>query len=172
MAPMYVWYRRLLRNENGQDLVELTMLTPLLLLIVFGIVEFGNILDSQQALSYLTREGANIASRGAGLDEVLATTLTNGAEIQLDTRGGAIVTKIRFEDSVAEVESQITSPGYAMASRIGGPGDQVGSMSDLALGEGSSLYVVEVFYRRPMLTPVMAFFSGTIPEVMYDRAVF
>jgi Flp pilus assembly protein TadG len=51
-------FGRFRKDESGQDLVELVMVTPLLLLFVFGIIEFGSILDSQQAVSYLTREGA------------------------------------------------------------------------------------------------------------------
>ena len=76
--------RRLLREESGQDLVELTIVMPLLLLVVLAIIEFGSILDSQQAVSYLTREGANIASRGTALDTVLAVTLRNGESIRLE----------------------------------------------------------------------------------------
>jgi len=32
--------------------------------------------------------------------------------------------------------------------------------------------VVEVFLRRPPATPLGNFFSGTIPDVLYDRAIF
>ena len=71
------WVGRLARGQRGQDLVELTILTPLLLLIVLGIIEFGSLLDSQQAMSYLSREGANIASRGAPLGEVLTVTMAD-----------------------------------------------------------------------------------------------
>ena len=80
--------RRLARNEKGQDLVEMTILLPVLLLVVFAVIEFGSMLDSQQSMSYLTREGANIASRGEDLNSVLNVTMQNGASLQLDTRGG------------------------------------------------------------------------------------
>ncbi len=164
--------RRLAGNDSGQDLAELTIVTPLLLLVVFGIIEFGAMLDSQQAMSHLTREGANIASRGTALDTVLAVTMQNGSEMQLDTRGGAVVSKILIQGTVPTVNQQVASAGYSTASRVGGPGDPVGAVSGMNLADGASVYVVEVFYDRPTLTPLQAFFSGSIPNVMYDRAVF
>ena len=117
--------RRLASNDLGQDLVELTMVTPIMLLVVFGIIEFGSILDSQQAMSHLTREGANIASRGAPLDTVLAVTLRNGADIELDARGGAVVSRVLVEGGVPNVDYQVASAGYAGASQLGNPGDPV-----------------------------------------------
>ena len=164
--------RRLGMSETGQDIVELAILAPILIVVVLGIIEFGSILDSQQAMSYLTREGASIASRGTPLDEVLTVTMNNGSEIQLDTRGGAVVSRVRVEGSVPQIEEQVTSPGYVAASHVGSVGDPVGSMSGLNLSEGTTVYVVEVFYERPMLTSITGFFSGTIPDVMYDRAIF
>lgn len=166
------WAALLRRDERGQDLVELTVVAPLLLLLLFGIVEFGSIFDSQHTMSYLTREGASIASRGTPLDTVLAVTMRNGADIGLSDRGGAVVSRVTVAGSTAEVEEQVASPGYASASRIGSPGDDIESISALNLEDGASVYVVEVFLNRSNLTPIMGFFSGSIPEVLYDRAVF
>lgn len=163
---------RLTRDERGQDIAELTILLPLLLVIVFGIIEFGSIIDSQHAMSYLTREGANIASRGASLDQVLTVTLENGSEMRLDERGGVVVTRVRVEDSMPEVVEQLATSGYGGASRLGGPGDQIATLLGGSLGEGTSVHVVEVFYQRPTLTPFANFFSGSVPETMYDRSVF
>lgn len=164
--------RRLALDERGQDLVELVMVTPLLLLFVFGIIEFGSILDSQQAVSYLAREGANIASRGTALDTVLAVTMRNGEDIQLDTRGGAVVSRVFVASSVPHVAQQFASAGYGSASHVGGVGDEVTNLEGLNLSDGASVYVVEVFYHRADLTPFTGLFTGTLPDVLYERAVF
>jgi Flp pilus assembly protein TadG len=164
--------RRLVRDESGQDLVELTILTPVLLLVLLAIIEFGGLIDSQQELSYLTREGASIASRGTALDTVLAITLQNGEDIGLSSRGGAVVSRVTVNGGDAEVASQVASPGYTSASRLGATGDEAANIADLALADGSSVHVVEVFLQRPLNTPILGFFSGSIPEVMYDRAIF
>ena len=164
--------RRLARNEQGQDLVEMTILLPVLLLVVFAVIEFGSMLDSQQSMSLLTREGANIASRGEDLNTVLNVTMQNGSELQLDTRGGAVLSRILVENATATIEQQVASAGYASSSQMGAPGDEVPSITGINMVDGSRVHVMEIFYARPTLTPLAAFFSGTIPDVLYDRSVF
>lgn len=52
-------------NQKGQALVELAILLPLLLLIVFGITEFGRALYIKNSLTNAAREGARRASVSA-----------------------------------------------------------------------------------------------------------
>lgn len=163
---------RLGRNESGQDIAELVMVTPLLLLVLLGIIEFGGLLDSQQTLSGLSREGANIASRGTAIDTVLAVTMNNGATIGLDTRGGAVVSRLTVSGGAAQIEDQRASPGYTASSRLGAAGDEVAEVTSLGLSNGVTVYAVEVFLTRPPSTPIGSFFGGTIPDVLYDRAIF
>jgi hypothetical protein len=51
------------RNERGVGLVEMAIVTPLLLLIVFGIIEFGSLYNNRIELSQGVREGARLAAR-------------------------------------------------------------------------------------------------------------
>jgi hypothetical protein len=125
--------RRLGREESGQDLVELVMVTPLLMLVIFGILEFGNILDSQQTVSYLSRVGASMASRGVSFDAVMGATLDNGAGIQLEDRGGLVLSRLVVEDGVPNVREQVASLGYAGASRLGVVGDELDDLTDIIM---------------------------------------
>lgn len=54
-----------LSDEKGQAMVELALLLPLLLLIVFGITEFGRAWLVSNALTNAAREGARRASISA-----------------------------------------------------------------------------------------------------------
>lgn len=55
------------RAQRGQSLVEFSMLVPVFLLILLGLLEFGFVFDQQMTLAYGTREGArNGAAFGAG----------------------------------------------------------------------------------------------------------
>ncbi|SJZ44641.1 TadE/TadG family type IV pilus assembly protein [Selenihalanaerobacter shriftii] len=49
---------KLSRNQKGQALVELALVLPVLLLILFGIVEFGRIFHTYLVISNAAREGA------------------------------------------------------------------------------------------------------------------
>ncbi len=56
--------RRLVRGGRGQSLVEFALVLPLLLIMVFGIIDFGMGLRSYISLSSATREGARFAAVG------------------------------------------------------------------------------------------------------------
>ncbi len=51
------------KNERGAAVVELSFSLILFLLISFGVVEFGSMLNERNALTQLAREGASLASR-------------------------------------------------------------------------------------------------------------
>lgn len=46
------------RREEGQELVELGLVLPVLLLLLFAILEFGLVIFSYNAVSEVAREGA------------------------------------------------------------------------------------------------------------------
>jgi len=50
--------RNIFRRQEGQALVEFALVAPVLLLILFGIVEFGLILFNQHVITNASREGA------------------------------------------------------------------------------------------------------------------
>jgi hypothetical protein len=54
---------RFFRSEDAQGLVEFALvLPPLLLILVFGLVEIGTVLSVAMTMSSATREGARVAS--------------------------------------------------------------------------------------------------------------
>lgn len=50
----------MLKNKSGQAMVEFAIITPIFLLILFGIYEIGSALVIQQAITYAVREGARV----------------------------------------------------------------------------------------------------------------
>jgi Flp pilus assembly protein TadG len=52
------------KRDRGAAAVEFALLLPLLLLIVFGIVDFGRALNAQITLTQAAREGARLAALG------------------------------------------------------------------------------------------------------------
>ncbi len=52
----------LLRSEHGAELIEMAIVTPLLLLLVFGIVDFGFLFQRYVVLTNAAVEGARVAS--------------------------------------------------------------------------------------------------------------
>ena len=62
-------------NERGASAVEFALLLPVLMLILFGIIEFGMVMYSREVLTNAISEGAR-----AGIDQnVLARALSPGS---------------------------------------------------------------------------------------------
>lgn len=55
---------KLFKRENGQAMVELALILPVLLLILMGIIEFGFMFNSYLTLNNVSREAARYASLG------------------------------------------------------------------------------------------------------------
>ena len=66
---------RRFRSQEGMATIEFTGMAILLMAIVFGIVEFGSLIQAQAVVTNVTREGGSLASRelknGSDLMELL-----------------------------------------------------------------------------------------------------
>ena len=62
--------RRLWGTQKGQTLVEFVLILPVLLILLFGIIEFGLLLYNKQVITNASREGARygIVSRSPRRD--------------------------------------------------------------------------------------------------------
>jgi Flp pilus assembly protein TadG len=54
--------RRLARSERGTAVVEFALIAPLLFLLVFGIIEFGRVLNAYNQMTQLAGQGARAAA--------------------------------------------------------------------------------------------------------------
>ena len=67
-------------TDRGAAAVEFALLLPLLLLLVFGIIDFGRALNAQITLTQAAREGARLAALGqpnvVGRTQAAATGLS------------------------------------------------------------------------------------------------
>lgn len=61
------------RKNQGQAVVELALVLPILLLILFGIFEFGRIFNADLVITNASREGARKAAVGGSDSEVAST---------------------------------------------------------------------------------------------------
>ena len=53
-------------EETGQSLVEFALVLPMLLIVLFAIVDFGRLYQSSVTLTNASREGARLAATGCG----------------------------------------------------------------------------------------------------------
>jgi len=65
-------------NERGAAAVEMALVLPMLIALVFGIIEFGRAYNAKLELSSAVREGARSLAIGTPLAQI-TTTVSNAA---------------------------------------------------------------------------------------------
>jgi len=79
-------------GDRGAAAVEFALLLPVLLLIVFGIIDFGRALNAQITLTQAAREGARLASFGQPVATVQSRTQTAATGLNLTTSEISVTT--------------------------------------------------------------------------------
>jgi Flp pilus assembly protein TadG len=186
------------QSNRGQSLVEFSLVLPLLLVTVLGVVEISYALLDQHIVTKLTREGSNLISRSTALGDAAAALRTmssrpvdldNGSKLILSvvrnipTIGAANYNKAvlaqRYEyGSLAKASTLHTAgtpsfgpgPEYAAANQDNNTGLQVTDLP-ITLSLGGTLYITELYTTHPTITP-LAGFGIQVPETLYSIAYF
>jgi TadE-like protein len=180
--------KQFIHSKKGQSLIELTFITPLMLLLVFGVVEVGSIISTYLTLTHTTREGANLTSRGTDPDDALTAIIAAGAPT-IDnsnlTQWRVIYTRIGPAPAPAApcvaapctyvVEQQITQGSLGQISQIapGGDGSTVTQTSLPGIetvGPNQKFHAIEVYYDYS--PNVITFVGNGINKIFYDRTIF
>lgn len=75
--------RKLIKDKQGQALVELALVLPLLILLVMGTMEFGRIFHSYLLITNASREGARSGIVGTDDNGIKTTVETVAASLGL-----------------------------------------------------------------------------------------
>jgi Flp pilus assembly protein TadG len=79
--------RRLRQSDQGAELIEMAIVTPLLLLLILGMVDFGFLFQQYVVLTNAAVEGARVASLPGYSDDDVTARVTEYA-----TNGGVVGT--------------------------------------------------------------------------------
>jgi hypothetical protein len=110
-------------RSHGTSMIELALLLPVLLMLVFGVIDFGRALLFNNILVGMSREGANSAARSSATPAAIITALgTTGLPLQMNPNGMIYITTLIGIDGTAsaKVQSQYryTSGNSALVSKI------------------------------------------------------
>ena len=197
MAPSFL---RILRSKNGQSLIEIVFIAPLMLALAYGAIEVGSVISTYLTMTHTTREGANLASRGGSLpidqnganysnpDDILDTIIMAAAPTLTaanQAQWRVIYTKIVRDGSPCPVEpcnyivdtnpgGQITRGNLSKQSKLGPPNGIPISPSVLPgiqnVKNNQIFHVFEVFYNY---TPnIITYVGKGINTDFYDRTIF
>ena len=162
---MTMWTRltRLTGDAKGQSLLEAALVLPLLITIVLGVFEFARVIQANNILANITREGANMASRTSSTDQqIMDAVASTTTPLNMNTYGQMYITQVTWNSSGTAIvtgQTRWTHSGtYNPASKVGPTVPSGGNPSPAAVGlpvdtnlSGQSGNVVEAYYNYPVI---------------------
>ncbi len=180
------------RRERGASLLELAVVLPVLALFLFGIIDFGRLIQARLIVTNVSREGGSLASRDIKAGADLGALLQSSADpLDMANWGRIYVSRIRSGVSEAEpdpvIDSQDSCGGLAVASAIGAGLPRLGLSqvmynhlvynSENRTSDLSEITVVEVYYKYRPITPLPSLAQNVLlsdgdGSIFGSRAVF
>jgi Flp pilus assembly protein TadG len=160
--------------NSGQALVEFAISAALLLILVFGLIDFSRAIYIKMVITNLTGEGSSMASRGTSLAATAAAVVAASAPLNLNASGQVIVSSVFNNNYQIQLAAQVSQGGLGATSLVG---NVVGGLASVPAGVipqlNQTVYVTEVFYRYTSITPIGSWLAGTVlPAQLYDVAYY
>lgn len=94
------------RDDRGAAAVEMAIVLPLLLLVLFGLVDFGRMYNTQMQLTQAAREAVRVMALGGTNDAVQMALVKNDAQNRVVAATGGLdpVPSAAFPQSCAAVD--------------------------------------------------------------------
>ncbi len=104
--------RRTLRNGRGAALVEFALVFPILLLFVFGVMDFGLYFFAEHSLQFAAREGVRLALVGRTVNDDSGNPMSRSASIiqTIQSRASVAVKPADVAVSIFPVDASFTDP--------------------------------------------------------------
>jgi hypothetical protein len=165
-------------SQFGGAAVEFLLCLPLLLLLAFPVVDLARVLQANIILTDISREGANLAARSGGPEQTVMESLAATAPpLDLRNYGAIHITKILahrahgITRNVVIAQHRWVNGSYVPGNGVwtcgagGSYWDATGNCAGLPpiaaapevdvmrgqLQDGDMVYLVEAFYRFPLL---------------------
>jgi Flp pilus assembly protein TadG len=116
---------RTIRGHRGVTIVEFALVLPLLLVLIFSIIDFGLYFFVEHTLQFATREGVRLALVGRTLDDPNGNPLSREASIikMINDHAALAVNPSALEISIYPVNPDYTDPtDWKITQDAGGPG--------------------------------------------------
>ncbi|SOC37260.1 TadE family protein [Ureibacillus acetophenoni] len=99
-----------MKSEKGASIVEFALILPLLILLVFGIIDFGRIFHAYLTIDHAGREAARVASVGKFSDVETTAVQKSGNMITAEDVEVTYsdVNKIRGSIATVKIDYKIT----------------------------------------------------------------
>ena len=162
------------KRQSGQALVEFAAVAIMLFIFVFALIDVSRAIYQEQLMTGLSREGANLASRGTLLTDS-ATAVVNESPLDLKNNGKVIVTAVMNQGGAYKITGQAMAGALGATSKVGtgvGSNAVLPSAAQSMIAANQTIYVTEVYYTYQAITPIGQFMAINLPSTLYDAAYF
>jgi Flp pilus assembly pilin Flp len=128
-------------SDRGAAAVEFALLLPLLVLLVFGMIDFGRAINAQITITQAAREGARVLALPGG-----TTVGSDGLPAYQDRAIAAGIGLGLTASNVADLPDNSATPETGCPTGSGSTGDDA---------------VVKITYKFTFITPIGSIFGST-----------
>jgi len=191
---------RRISSESGQSMVEFAMMIPLIVVLALGVVEVSWALLDAHVVTRLAREGSNLISRDASLQDAgLAMQTMSSRPVDFNSGNSRLILSVlrnvdtvgtgnynkailyqRYEYGGLGEQSKLSMAGsgafsppeYQATNPNNNTGLQITNMpGGMTVLLGGMVYVTEIYSQHPMITPFDRF-GISMPQILYSIAYF
>src|SRR5208283_1218659 len=103
-------------GNSGQALVEFAISATMMLILVFGLIDFSRAIFIEQVITNLTGEGSSMASRGTSLSDTATAVVAASAPLSISTSGQVIVSSVFNNNHKIQLTGQVSQGGLGATS--------------------------------------------------------
>ena len=179
-------------GKRGIAALELALILPVLMILAFGIIDFGRLIHARLIITNVSREGGSLASRDINSGNDLLTMLqVSGSPLDLKGSGKIYISQITAGATAGAPKpvsaSQIYGGSLAIGSSIGNGQSNLGLSGEIynhlvfkpanKTSDISGVTVVEVYYKYLPVTPLPNFIANILVgdgggKIISSKSVF
>jgi Flp pilus assembly protein TadG len=173
-------FARIFRDRSAQAMVEFVFVVLILVVLLFGLIDFSRYISTRQTLINISREGSNLALRQLDLSNAVASVITSASPLTINNatapNGRVIITEVTNSNNVNIITDQYFSKGGLTASSkignvVGGPATMPTGITGIPQ-LNDKVYITEVYYTFQPITPIGQLLKFALPTQFYDVAYF
>jgi Flp pilus assembly protein TadG len=172
---------RAVRDRSGQAFVEFAFAVMILVVLLFGLIDFSRFLTTRQTLINVSREGSNLSLRQTSLSNAVAAVIASASPLTIGNtgsgpKGRVIITEVTSISNGNRITDQYAQGGLTTASSkigtgINSPATMPAGVTGIPL-PGDKVYITEVYYTFSPVTPIGKLVNIALPTQFYDVAYF
>jgi Flp pilus assembly protein TadG len=163
-----------IRDVSGQSLVELALVLPVLIGMVFGIIDISRAIYAYNSIANLSREGADLASRSGQTyspQQIMDVLAQTAQPLAMDSNGMIYITRAQSDGSTWTFTREAWQNKDDPPSTVADSASITALVGPIGQSSGKTVCICEVYYKYHSLF-LPTFFSDSYAPLLHSTAIF